>query len=322
MTKVGTMDEKAAFLARLQSFVGRQAGPPFVARDQVNEPMIRHWCEAMGDRNPVYTDPEVARSSRHGGVVAPPAMLQVWTMKGLVQPPPDPGNAQDELIRLLDGAGFTAIIATNSEQEYVRYVRPGDRLTATTVIDSVSEEKKTALGPGHFFTTRITYTDQAGEVVGTQTFRLLKYRPVETLRSAAPAGGPARRPRPSVNQDTEFFWEAAKRGELRVQRCASCGTLRHPPRPMCPTCRSPAWEAVRASGRGEVYSFVVYHHPPFPGFDVPYVVALVALEEGVRVVSNVVGARPEDVRIGLPVEVTFEAVDDELTLPMFRPRTA
>jgi uncharacterized OB-fold protein/acyl dehydratase len=312
------MDEKAAFLERLRSFVGRQAGVPFVARDPVNEPMIRHWCEAMGDRNSVYTDAEAARSSRHGVIVAPPTMLQVWTMKGLRQPPKDPDNAQDELIRALDEAGFTAIIATNSAQEYARYLRPGDRLTATTVVDSVSEEKKTALGPGHFFTTRITYTDQAGEVVGTQTFRLLKYKPVETQRPVAPSRG--RRPRPSVNQDTEFFWEAAKRGELRVQRCVSCGRLRHPPRPMCPSCRSPAWEAVRMSGRGEVYSFVVYHHPPFPGFDVPYVVALVALEEGVRIVSNVVGARPEDVRVGMPVEATFEAVDDELTLPMFRPR--
>lgn len=303
---------RGAFYERLRSFVGREAGRPFGGRDAVNPEMIRHWCEAIGDRNPVYTDPAVAARSVHGGIVAPPTMLQAWAMKGLVPPPPETEEVRAELHALLEGAGFTSVIATNCEQEYARYLRPGDRLTATTVIEDVSEEKATALGPGHFLTYRITYRDREGEVVGTQMFRLLKYR------SAAAA--PARRPRPQANQDTAFFWEGARRGRLLVQGCASCGRLRHPPRPMCPSCRSLEWEAVPASGRGEVYSFVVHHHPPVPGFETPYVVALVQLEEGVRLVSNLVEVRPGDVRVGMPVEATFVAVDEELTLPMFRPR--
>jgi 3-oxo-4,17-pregnadiene-20-carboxyl-CoA hydratase alpha subunit len=303
---------------RLQSFVGRRAGKPMTAHVPVNEAMIRHWCEALGDHNSVYTDSHAAARSIHGGVVAPPAMLQVWTMKGLDPPPPDPDDAQTELIRTLSDEGFTAIVATNCEQEYYRYLRPGDVITATTVIDSVSAEKKTALGPGHFFTTKITYTDQDGEVVGTQQFRLLKYRPAES----APAAKPARRPRPAINSDTEFFWEGLKRGELLAQRCASCGALRHPPRPMCGACRSLEWKEERLSGRGEVYSFVVHHYPEVPPFEVPYVVALIQLEEGVRIISNVIGVPPAEMHIGMPVEVSFEAVEDDLTLPLFSPRSA
>ena len=80
-------EDKGAFLARLKAFEGREVGEPFVARDPVNQPMIRHWCDAMDDANPVYTDPELAAQSVHGGIVAPPTMLQAWTMRGLRPPP-------------------------------------------------------------------------------------------------------------------------------------------------------------------------------------------------------------------------------------------
>src|SRR5215471_13206407 len=110
---------------RLQAFVGRPTAPPFRARDAVNQPMIRHWCDAVGDANPIYTDPEAAAASRHGGIVAPPAMLQAWTMRGLDRTPQPAGEyAIGELFALLDGAGFTSIVATNCEQEYTRYLRP------------------------------------------------------------------------------------------------------------------------------------------------------------------------------------------------------
>src|SRR5687768_11359510 len=120
----------------LERFVGAQGGPPFTARDAVNEAMIRHWCDAVGDANPIYTDPEAAASSRHGGIVAPPTMLQAWTMRGLNPPPRKPGP-QSELMAELDAAGFTSVVATNCDQEYERYLRPGDVLTATEVIESV-----------------------------------------------------------------------------------------------------------------------------------------------------------------------------------------
>ncbi|MFY9615768.1 MAG: Zn-ribbon domain-containing OB-fold protein, partial [Candidatus Dormiibacterota bacterium] len=151
-------------------------------------------------------------------------------------------------------------------------------------------------------------------------FRVLKFKPSMAPPSKAPAvEGKPRRPRPAINADNRFFWEGVDQGQLLIQRCAACGALRHPPRPMCPKCRSLEWDTVAASGRGTVHSFVVPHHPPLPMVPQPYVVVLVDLEEGTRLVSNLVDVAPEDVRIGMPVEVAFTAVDEELTLPLFRP---
>jgi uncharacterized OB-fold protein/acyl dehydratase len=311
---VATTDT-TSLASRLRAFVGVEASAPVTAPDAVNRAMIRHWCDAMGDANPVYTDPEAAARSVHGEIVAPPTMLQAWIMQGLGHPQRSGSNAQDDLMAVLDEAGFTSVVATNCEQEYVRYLRPGDLVTATSVIESVSDQKGTALGEGHFFTTRTTFTVQSGEVVGTMRFRMLKFRP-----RARPEPKPPR-PRPAVNQDNAFFWEGAGRGELLIQRCGSCGRLRHPPRPMCPECRSLDWDTVASRGRGAVYSYVVPHHPPVPSFDYPYVVVLVELEEGTRLVSNLVDVEPADVAVGMPVEVCFAAVDDELTLPQFKPAT-
>ena len=308
------MSDDDAFLEKLQALVGRPSGAPFKAWDAVNQPMIRHWCDAVGDSNPIYTDSEAAAASVQGEIVAPPTMLQAWTMKGLVPPPSEGGGAQDELMGLLDGAGFTSVVATNCDQEYERYLHIGDLLTSESVIEGVSPLKRTALGEGHFVTTRTDFKDQDGQLVGTMRFRILKFRPPEKKESPAP------RPRPPRNQDNAFFWEGVDRGELLIQRCTSCGRLRHPPRPMCPNCQSLEWGTVASSGRGEVYSFIVPHHPQVPMFEYPYVVAVIALEEGTRLISNVIDIDPADVQIGMPVEVRFVAVDDELTLPLFAPR--
>ncbi len=126
--------------------------------------------------------------------------------------------------------------------------------------------------------------------------------------------------RPQVTPDNSFFWAGAALGELRIQRCASCGALRHPPGPMCPACGVPGDGGyVVAAGTGEVFSYVVHHHPPVPGKKLPMVVALVQLPEGVRMVGEMPGVRPDVVRIGLPVRVTFVQVDEDLTLPVWRP---
>lgn len=129
----------------------------------------------------------------------------------------------------------------------------------------------------------------------------------------------ARRARPAINEDNAYFWEGVEAGELRVQQCASCGHRRHPSAPCCPNCNSFDWDHVAVSGRGEVYSYVVMHHPLVPPFDAPYTVAVIELDEGERIVSQLIDIEPADVEIGLPVEVDFVDVDPDLRLPLFRP---
>jgi uncharacterized OB-fold protein/acyl dehydratase len=298
---------------RLREYEGCSVGAAQPAPDEVNQAMIRHWCEAVGDTNPIYTDPAAAAASVHGEVVAPPTMLQAWVMRGLNPRPTEGGSAQDELMSLLDEAGFTSVVATNCEQEYARYLHLGDRLSLTSVIESVSEEKKTGLGVGHFVTTRQEYRDADGELVATMRFRILKFRPGAKKEPKPP------RPRPAITQDMAFWFDGVNDGKLLIQRCTACGTLRHPPGPACPECRSYEWDTVESSGRGVVYSFVVNHYPQIPAFDYPLPIALIELEEGTRLVADLVGIDPAEVVVGMPVEVEFVAVDDELTLPMFRP---
>ena len=138
----------------------------------------------------------------------------------------------------------------------------------------------------------------------------------QAAASASPAQG--RRPRPAISRDIEFFFEGTRHGKLLIQRCASCGVLRHPPLPACSTCRSFDWDTVEATGRGTVFSYVVVHHPKVPGFDYPLAIALVELEEGTRIVANVSG-NPADVHIGMEVTAEIVAFDDELSLPVFHP---
>jgi uncharacterized OB-fold protein/acyl dehydratase len=315
--------DKAALAARLREFEGREAGAPEVGPDPVNQPMIRHWVEAVGDENPVYTDPAAAERSVHGQVVAPPVMLQAWVMRGVRPRPATGGNARDELMRLLDGAGFTSVVATNCEQEYHRYLHLGDHLSTTTVIESVSDEKATGLGVGHFVTTRVEYRTDDGELVATMRFRILKFKPGTGRSAATPPEGDSKprplRPRPALTQDNAFWFEGARQHRLLIQRCAQCGTLRHPPRPMCSECRSYEWDVVDASGRGTVYSFVVNHYPQVPAFDYPLAVGLIELEEGTRLVANVIGIDAGDVQVGMPVEVEWVDHDPDLSLPAFRP---
>ncbi|MCX4699510.1 bifunctional MaoC family dehydratase N-terminal/OB-fold nucleic acid binding domain-containing protein [Streptomyces sp. NBC_01373] len=290
---------------RLKAFEGRPSVVAGVGKDPVNAPMIRHWCEAMGDTNPAYAGPDA---------IAPPTMLQAWTMGGLSGHTADIGRteAYDDLLALLDEAGCTSVVATDCEQEYIRALRPGDEVTFDAVIESVSERKTTKLGTGYFVTTRMDV--RVGEdLAGTHRFRILKY---------APAGRHEKppRPRPVVNRDNAGFWEGVRQHRLLIQRCTGCGTLRHPWLPGCTTCGCPDWDTVEASGEGTVYSYVVLHHPPFPAFDPPYAVALIELAEGVRMISNVVGVPYDKVRIGQSVLLEFQAYDDDLVLPVFRAR--
>jgi uncharacterized OB-fold protein len=130
------------------------------------------------------------------------------------------------------------------------------------------------------------------------------------------------KPLPRLDEESKGYWEACQRHELVVQRCGSCGTLRHYPRALCPNCLSDRVEWQRCSGRGTVYTFTVTHQNQAPGFRdaLPYVLAYVELDEGVRLLTNIVECAPDAVRIGMPVEVVFEAATPEITLPRFKPR--
>ncbi|MEU9701366.1 bifunctional MaoC family dehydratase N-terminal/OB-fold nucleic acid binding domain-containing protein [Streptomyces sp. NPDC047981] len=303
----------AGFHERLRAYEGQPAATAGVGKDLVNEAMIRHWCEAMGDTDPAYRGPDA---------VAPPTMLQAWTMGGL-SGHSDRSGAYDELLALLDEAGCTSVVATDCEQEYVRPLRPGDAITFDAVIESVSARKTTKLGTGHFVTTRMDIHAD-GELAGTHRFRILKYAPAVAVAAQAPAkpqrtGAPAaRRPRPVINRDNAGFWEGVAAHRLLIQRCTGCATLRFPWLPGCNGCGSQEWDTVEASGAGTVFSYVVMHHPPFPAFDPPYAVGLIELAEGVRMISNVVGVPYDKVRIGMPVRLEFLRVDEELELPVFR----
>ncbi|GHF04919.1 DNA-binding protein [Amycolatopsis deserti] len=282
--------EDAAARIRAQGESSRR-----LARDPVNQAMINNWVEAIGDTNPRYTEG-----------IAPPAMAQVWTMNGLhgQRAADDPLGA---MMAVLDEAGYTSVVATNSEQTYHRYLRVGEHVSASTALESVVGPKRTALGEGWFVTTRTSWY-VGDELVADMLFRVLKFAPPPSSPGAL---------RPVISRDTEFFWDGTKAGELRIQRWGD--TLRHPPGPMPPDGdldAKPDW--IVASGRGTVYSYVVHHRPAVPGKQLPFVIALVELEEGVRMLGELVGADPAEVHIGLPVTATFLKVDDDLTLPAWR----
>ena len=296
---------------------------PRAGRDPVNVAMIRNWIEAIGDGNPAYTAADG---------VAPPAMIQVWTMPGLhgVRADDDPLAV---MTRITDEAGYTSVVATNCDQVYYRYLRHGEELTVRSSLVDVVGPKRTGLGEGWFVTTRSTWYS-GDEPVAAMDFRILKFRP--PARSGAPGAAPAEPApgpntvmRPQVTPDTDFFWDGTRAGELRIQQCASCGELRYPPGPMCPRCGEAARGGnirsderssyVVADGTGEIYSYVVHRHPPVPGKRLPMVIAVVELPEGVRMTGEVLGVAPEDVRIGLPVRIAWDRIDDEVTLPAWRP---
>ena len=311
-----------ALVEAARAHVGAPPGRAQVGRDPVNLAMVHHWCQALGETNPAYLDEEVAGKTRHDGLISPPGMLGTWTMTMDVVSR-DVGGPRDQVLRRLEQAGYTSVVATDYRHTYHRDLRLGDRLSERLSIEEMSAPKHTGLGEGIFVTVRHDYLDQDGEIVGVGRMKLLKFKPRVAAEGAGGGGGGMdrmrQRPRPPVNRDTRFFWDGVAAGELRIQRCASCGTLRHPARPMCGHCRSTDWDWVVASGRGTVHSVAVHHHPPLPGIRPPHAVVLVDLDEGVRFLSHITGMDDRDVRIGMPVELVFAQVPGGQTLPLFRP---
>jgi uncharacterized protein len=132
-----------------------------------------------------------------------------------------------------------------------------------------------------------------------------------------------RRARPLPTPETQHFWDGTRAGELRLQRCNACGKVYFPPRPFCPACAARDVAVFAASGKGRLYSYVI-HHRPVPGFTPPYAIAVVELEEGPRMMTNITECpqTPEALQLDMPVEAAFEKLDDEITLPLFRPAGA
>ena len=128
------------------------------------------------------------------------------------------------------------------------------------------------------------------------------------------------RARPTPTPETMHFWEGTRASELRLQRCDSCQKAYFPPRPFCPHCAARGVSIFRATGNGRLYSYVI-HHRPVPGFTPPYAIAIVELDEGPRLMTNIVECpqTPEALHLDMPLEVAFEKIDDEITLPLFRP---
>ena len=319
-----TPEQLRKFEAELYAFVGRQVCPRTAARYEVNLPMIRQWAEVMGDANPAYQDAEWAAASGRGGTIAPPAMLFVWNQEGyrVATPAGRPADAMADLVAHLNANGFTGVLGTNVRQEYFKEARPGDTVFMEMTIDNISEQKSTARGIGYFFESLAEFTDQTGERIGTQRFRVFKFIPKEEA-AAAPAEGaklaaPTRIAAPR-GHDNGWWWEAADAGKALIQRCKSCGTLRHPPRPMCGECQSTEWDSIESALEGEVLSFTELHHPRIPGYPQPLVCAVIQLGEGTRLVSNVVGCDPAEIRIGMKVQGRVEQVDAKTALPQFYP---
>jgi 3-oxo-4,17-pregnadiene-20-carboxyl-CoA hydratase alpha subunit len=276
---------------------------PRAARDPVNQPLINNWVEAIGDRNRIYVDEAAARAAGHPGIVAPPAMIQVWTMFGLggERPKDDPLGP---IMQLFDESGYIGVVATNCEQTYHRYLQPGERVSIASEMGDVIGPKQTALGEGWFVNQHIIWR-VGDEDVAEMNWRILKFKPRDSAPASAPADlDPDAMMRPSSSRDTAFFWEGVKAHELRIQRRQD-GSLQHPPVPAVWQDKAEPIDYVVAGGKGTVFSFVVHHAPKVPGRTLPFVIALVELEEGVRMLGELRGVDPSSVEIGMPVRATF-----------------
>jgi uncharacterized OB-fold protein/acyl dehydratase len=281
---------------------------PRVGRHPVNQPMVEHWLDAIGDKNPIYVDETAATAAGHPGLVAPPAMIQVWTMMGLggVRPDDDPLS---KILELFDEAGYIGVVATNCEQTYHRYLRPGEEVSVAAELTDVVGPKRTALGEAFFITQTITWS-VGDEDVAEMMWRIMKFIPAD--KEDAPAGASTvpedldadSAMRPASSKDTIFFWDGVNAHELRIQKRPD-GSLQHPPVPALWQDKEQTTDYVVASGNGTVFSFVVHHAPKVPGRTLPFVIALVELEEGVRMLGELRNVDPASVEIGMLVRAIY-----------------
>ena len=195
--------------------VGRSA--PFnSARDEVNLPMIRRWCDVIGEESPVYTDPEYAARSVFGGIIAPIAMLDVWDKPGIIAER-DENNPQGAALNVLDKAGFTSTVAVNSDLEQARPLRPGDWVHSTLTLEDISPEKQTGLGTGHFVTSRIRYL-VGDEVVGSVLFRVLKFAPGTGKPSSGSGGAAVANEAVTAHEEWQYATSTRSVGDVHAEQ--------------------------------------------------------------------------------------------------------
>ena len=178
-----TDTEHDALYEQLQARIGTNVAEPGNAVDEVNMAMIRQWTDAFCDRNPIYENREFAATTRHGDLIAPPAMMQTWTMtRPILENLAERGGLTADIdpnspLITLDEAGYIGALATNSEYEFIKPARLGDLISSDAVLETISPRKKTGLGFGYFVTWLSTYTTHDGEVIGRQRFTLFKFDP-------------------------------------------------------------------------------------------------------------------------------------------------
>ncbi|MGA5541901.1 bifunctional MaoC family dehydratase N-terminal/OB-fold nucleic acid binding domain-containing protein [Mycobacterium sp. NPDC051198] len=296
--------------AGIDEIIAAGQSKPTVARDLVNQPMIHHWTDAIGDKNPIYVDAEAARAAGHPGIVAPPAMIQVWTMMGLGRTRSD-DDPLGRAMKLFDDAGYVGVVATNCDQTYHRYLEPGEQVVMSAEIVGIVGPKQTALGEGYFINQKIRW-HVGDEEVADMDWRIMKFLPAGKQAADEAAEtyeipedlDPDKLMRPSSSRDTKFFWDGINAHELRIQKRPD-GTLQHPPVPAVWADKDAPADYVVASGKGTVFSYVVHHAPKVPGRSLPFVIALVELEEGVRMLGELRGIAADQVKIGMPVTATY-----------------
>ena len=321
-------EKKQALEAEIRSYIGKPIGPAATGRDPINEPMIRQWCDAMGESHPAYLDADAAKNTVHGEIVAPPTMLQAWVMEGweMHEGYDEPKNEQHRLHKLLADNGYTGVLGTNTEEKYTRYLRLGETVKALTVIDEISEEKATGAGIGYFITTKTSFENQDGEDLGSMSFRVLRFKPANPPAAASSSDGEAgvaqkpTRIKPPMGRDNGWWWEkVASDDVIPIQRCTSCQKLRHPPRPMCDACGEQGFDSIAASGHATLTTFTIVHYPQFPGYEYPMISIIVDLEEGERMASTLIDCAPDDVTIGMALQAVIHEDEDGFKIPFFRP---
>jgi len=347
----GGIDRELHELAVKQVALGEVRGAPAV--DAVNVPMIRHWLDAMGDTNPVYlgrglAPPAMAQVWTMQGVRKTVkerspvddmiTALDAGGFTGVVATNCEQTYHRYARLgeRLTPATRFTGLAGPKrtalgdgyfATWNMTWYAESGEPVAEMLFrVLKFRPPKPAEPAKPAAVAEPAAVPAMAAEPAAVPAVPATAVEPAATSavpdKPAVPAV-PERRGRyplqPAVNRDTAFFWEGVRHGELRVQSCADCGELRHPPGPMCPHCRSTSRAHVVAAGVGTVYSYVVHHHPPVPGREPPFVVAVVALPEGIRIVGNIVDCPPEAVVVGMPVRVTYQEMDDELVLPMWTP---